>query len=71
LRDRDAIRRGVHFVLSRPGLFLNTSSDATLLRDILDAASVKATAPARAEMEADVEHYAMEPLFIPGVSDTI
>ena len=71
LRDRDAIRRGVHFVLSRPGLFLNTSSDATLLRDILDAASMKATLPARAEMEADVEHYAMEPLFIPGVSDTI
>ena len=71
LRDRDAIRRSVHFVLSRPGLFLNTSSDATLLRDILDAASVKATAPARAEMEADVAHYAMEPLFIPGVSDTI
>ncbi len=71
LRDREAIRRGVHFVLSRPGLFLNTSSDATLLRDILDAASMKATAPARSEMEADVERYAMQPLFIPGVSDTI
>jgi aryl-alcohol dehydrogenase-like predicted oxidoreductase len=71
LRDRDAIRRGVHFVLSRPGLFLNSSSDATLLRDILDAASMKPTAPARAEMEADVTRYAMQPLFIPGVSDTI
>jgi aryl-alcohol dehydrogenase-like predicted oxidoreductase len=71
LRDRDAIRRGVHFVLSRPGLFLNSSSDATILRDILDAASTPATAPARAEMEADVARYAMEPLFVPGVSDTI
>jgi aryl-alcohol dehydrogenase-like predicted oxidoreductase len=71
LRDREAIRRGAHFVLSQPGLFLNTSSDATLLRDILDAASVTATAPARSEMEADVKHYEMEPLFIPGVSDTI
>jgi hypothetical protein len=71
LRDREAIRRGVHFVLSRPGLFLNTSSDTTLLRDLLDAASVTAIAPARAAMEADVEHYAMEPLFIPGVSDTV
>jgi aryl-alcohol dehydrogenase-like predicted oxidoreductase len=71
LRDRDAIRRGVHFVLSRPGLFLNSSSDATILRDILDAASEKPTAPARAEMEADVARYAMQPLFIPGVSDTI
>jgi aryl-alcohol dehydrogenase-like predicted oxidoreductase len=71
LRDRDAIRRGVHFVLSRPGLFLNSSSDTTLLRDILDAASMPATAPLRAEMEADVARYAMQPLFVPGVSDTI
>ncbi len=71
LRDRDAIRRGVHFVLSQPGLFLNSSSDATILRDILDAASEKPAAPARAEMEADVARYAMQPLFIPGVSDSI
>lgn len=71
LRDRDAIRRAVHFVLSRPGLFLNSSSDATITRSILEAASEPATASARAEMEADIAHYAMEPLFIPGVSDTI
>ena len=71
LRDRDAIRRGVHFVLSQPGLFLNSSSDATILRDIIDAASEKPTAPARADMEADVARYAMPPLFVPGVSDTI
>jgi hypothetical protein len=58
-------------VLSRPGLFLNTSSDATLLRDALDAASVAALEPTSAEMEADVARYAMTPLFIPGVSDTI
>ena len=67
----DALRRAVHFVLSRPGLFVNTSSDATLLRDTLAIASVSATPPARAEMEADVARYAMEPLFIPGISDTI
>ena len=71
LRDRDAIRRAVHFVLSRPGLFLNTSSDASILRDILDAASETAQAPARSELEADVARYEMAPLFIPGVSDTI
>ena len=71
LRDRKALRRAVHFVLSRSGLFLNTSSDATILRDILDAASEKAQAPSRAELEADVAHYAMQPLFIPGVSETI
>jgi aryl-alcohol dehydrogenase-like predicted oxidoreductase len=71
LRDRDALRRAVHFVLSRTGLFLNSSSDATILTGILDAASAPASAPARAEMEADVARYAMQPLFIPGVSDSI
>jgi aryl-alcohol dehydrogenase-like predicted oxidoreductase len=71
LRDRDALRRAVHFVLSRPGLFLNTSSDTTILRDVLDAASDAPKQPARSELEADVAHYAMEPLFIPGVSDRI
>ncbi|HUY37634.1 MAG TPA: aldo/keto reductase [Candidatus Binataceae bacterium] len=71
LRDRDPIRRAVSFVLSRPGLFLNSSSDATILKPILDAASEPAVRPDRAAMEADVKTYAMEPLFIPGVSDTI
>lgn len=71
LRERDAIRRAVHFVLSRPGLFLNSSSDATILKSILDAAGEPAVAPDRAAMQADVDRYAMEPLFIPGVSDTI
>jgi len=71
LRERDAIRRAVHFVLSRPGLFLNSSSDATLTRTILETASQPPIAPARAEMEADLARYAMEPLFIPGVSETI
>lgn len=71
LRERGALRRAVHFVLSRPGLFLNTSSDATILRDILDAALERPAAPAREAMEADVVHYSMEPLFIPGVTDRI
>jgi len=71
LREGDALRRAVHFVLSRPGLFLNTSSDTTILRHILDAALESPTAPAPGAMEADVANYAMEPLFIPGVTDRI
>jgi aryl-alcohol dehydrogenase-like predicted oxidoreductase len=71
LREREALRRAVHFVLSRPGLFLNSSSDTTILREILDAALESPTVPAKAAMEADVAHYAMEPLFIPGVTDRI
>src|SRR5258708_40158982 len=68
LRDRDAIRRAAHFVLSRDGLFLNTSSDAGTPRDILDAASQAAQLPARREPEPDAARYEMAPLFIPGES---
>lgn len=71
LRDPAAIRRGVRFVLGRPGLFLNTSSDATLLPLILNAAEEAGDAPPPADIQADVEHYAMEPLFVRGVSDAI
>jgi aryl-alcohol dehydrogenase-like predicted oxidoreductase len=71
LRERDALRRAVHFVLAQPGLFLNTSSDTTILREILEAASEPAAAPTQQDMERDVAHFAMEPLFVPGVSDRI
>ena len=71
LRDAQAIRRAVHFTLGRPGLFLNSSSDATLLRTILDAANEVAVEPPSAALEADVARYQMEPLFVRGVSDAI
>ena len=71
LRDRDAIRRAVHFVLSRPGLFLNTSSDASLLRATLDAAKEVAELPSPAAMQADVMRHNIQPLFVRGVSDAI
>jgi len=71
VREKEVIRRAVHFVLSRPGVFLNSSSDTTILPDILDAAGETATMPDRSQMEEDVASYAMEPLFIPGVSETI
>jgi aryl-alcohol dehydrogenase-like predicted oxidoreductase len=71
LTDPGAIRRAVHFVLARPGLFLNSSSDATLLPHILDAAAVPAVVPPAAELAADVARFGMEPLFVRGVSDAI
>lgn len=39
IREEAALRRAVHYVLDRPGIFLNSSSDASLLQIILDAAS--------------------------------
>lgn len=71
LRDRDAIRRAVHYVLARPGLFLNSSSDASILPLILEAASMPVAAPSDAELAADEATYGVEPLFVRGVSDAI
>jgi len=65
LRDPEALRRAVHYVLARPGLFLNSSSDATLLPAILAAAAEAPEAPAHAALDADVARHAMEPLFVP------
>jgi aryl-alcohol dehydrogenase-like predicted oxidoreductase len=71
LRDADAIRRAVHYVLSTPNLFLNTSSDATVLREILEAAAEEGGAPSDAVMQRDAFRYGIEPLFVRGVSDGI
>src|SRR5262244_1339983 len=67
LRDGDAVRRAVHFVLARPGFFLNSSSDATLLPQILAAAAEPVAAPSASALAADVSRFAMEPLFVRGV----
>jgi aryl-alcohol dehydrogenase-like predicted oxidoreductase len=71
ITDRDAIRRAVHYVLARPGVFLNSSSDATLLPVILEAASLRVEPPSDEEMARDVAALGIEPLFGRGSSDTI
>jgi aryl-alcohol dehydrogenase-like predicted oxidoreductase len=71
LRDPAAVRRAVHWVLARPGLFLNTTSDATLLPAVLEAAAEPIEPPSDAEMRADVAREAMAPLFEVGGSDEI
>lgn len=71
LREPEAIERAVRFVFDRPGVFLNTSSDATLLATTLRAASNARSAPEAQALDTDVREFAMEPLFIRGVTDTI
>jgi len=63
LRDRDALARAVRFVLGDPQLFLNSSSDARLLRPILEAAAAGGPRPTREELEADVVAHGIRPLF--------
>ena len=65
IRDAPALDRAVRFVLANDQLFLNSSSDATLLRPILEAAS-NATdrgEPAVADLERDTEMLDVQPLF--------
>ncbi len=75
VKDPEALRRMVHWVLNRPNIFLNTSSDATLLPSILEAArDFKENASAtelEGKIQKDVSQLEMEPIFIRGVMDTI
>ena len=59
----DALTRAVAFVLNRPGVFLNTTSDGRLLPAVLDAALSGAPMPTAADLAADVARFDMTPLF--------
>ena len=61
--DPGAIARAVHYVLGRPGLFLNASSDFHLLRHILEAASQPAQVPSDDEMDDDARSFGITQLF--------
>jgi aryl-alcohol dehydrogenase-like predicted oxidoreductase len=63
LPEGGPLTRGVAYVLANPQLFLNSSSDATLLEAILDAAQGDHVAPSDADLEADVAELDMMPLF--------
>jgi aryl-alcohol dehydrogenase-like predicted oxidoreductase len=63
LTDGEALARAVRYVLGRTGLFLNSSSDARLLRPILETAATGGPVPADEQMAADIERHEIEPLF--------
>ncbi len=74
LADRDALARSVRWVLSRPGIFLNTTSDARLLPIIVDAArqsGAGADVPDGTQMRHDVQRWDIEPLFVRDVADGV
>jgi aryl-alcohol dehydrogenase-like predicted oxidoreductase len=64
LTDPEAIGRAVRYVLSNEQLFLNTSSDASLLPTILAAAAAgDFEAPTGAELLADIDNFGITSLF--------
>jgi aryl-alcohol dehydrogenase-like predicted oxidoreductase len=64
LEDQADIDRAVHWVLGRPGIFLNTVADIHLLPRVLDAASRFQEAPSEEEMKHKVAELDMAPLFV-------
>ena len=64
LEDQADIDVAVHWVLGRPGIFLNTTGDIHLLPKVLDAAARFQTRPSDEEMAAVVERERMSPLFV-------
>lgn len=73
LADVGAIERAVRFVLGRPGLFLNSTSDATLLPEVLRAAAGVRVGdvPSDEEMDRDVDAFGITPLFDRGELEVI
>src|SRR5918998_4731935 len=63
LEEQTDIDKAVHWVLGRPGIFLNTVGDIHVLPKVFDAASRFETAPSDAAMQEFVEQRKMETLF--------
>lgn len=59
----EALERAVSYVLGNPQLFLNSSSDARLLRPTVEAAAKRLPRPSDDEMAAVIAEAGMTPLF--------
>lgn len=64
LLEQPDIDLAVGYVLGRPGIFLNTAGDLTLLPKILDAADRFEQAPAEAEVQAMAARLEMSSMFV-------
>ena len=64
LLEQADIDRAVGYVLGRPGLFLNSAGDLSLLPKILDAADRFAQAPSEGEMQAMAARLEMSSMFV-------
>ena len=71
IREPEPLARAVRYVLARPGLFLNTTSDATLLPAIFEAAADPGPTPDDDQMARDQLDCGVEPLFIRDQTDEV
>ena len=63
LREQHDIDLAVHWVLGRPGVFLNTVGDIDILPSVLDAAERFASRPPDSELQELLAHRRLVPLF--------
>jgi aryl-alcohol dehydrogenase-like predicted oxidoreductase len=71
LAEEGALRRAVGWVLGNPQVFLNTTSDATVMARVLAAAEGDLARPDDTAMAADVDDLDMAPLFDGGAIERI
>ena len=71
IREAEPMKRAINFVLSRPGLFLNTTSDGTLLDQVFAAAGETIEEPDELALAADAETLGVERLFVRDESDDV
>ena len=71
ITDADAMKRAIDFVLSRENLFVNTSSDATLLERSLDAIAQPTAEVDLALLTEDAQRFGVEALFVRDVADDV
>ncbi len=64
--DPEDIERAIHWALARPGIFVNTASDPTLMRTSVEAAGRFTAEPSREEMTAAWERLDVQALFVSG-----
>jgi aryl-alcohol dehydrogenase-like predicted oxidoreductase len=64
LEEQADVDLAVHWLLGRPGLFLNTVGDIHVLPQVLNAASRFEKQPSEAEMQALVARREMGPMFV-------
>ena len=69
--DAEAIGRAVRYVLSTPGLFLNSASDFRLLETVLTAAEGPLDAPSESDLQGDASDLEMAALFDGAALDRI
>ena len=62
--DQTDIDLAVHWVLKRPGVFLNTAGDIHLLPKVLDAANRFEEGPTEQKMAEEATRLEMAPLFV-------